>query len=323
MAKDYSFKIFGHPNIYNNYSPRELMIYFSEPDSGVNENTGIVLLISGFGGNANSNVYKKMRCNFADKYNLVTVQCDYFGWEFMQSSPLPEGRNNFNDMGLMQALDNITAVVAVEQIIADNNLKYNAGKIIAYGHSHGAYISYLCNVMAPNLFSLIIDNSAWLFPQYIYKNRELILGSGNRITFKYHAIDLVKDKQILDLNDLYKGFINSCKILSFHGEDDTLIGFDEKERFCNSVPHCELNRITETNLDNIIFKSSTHGLGADFLLMFDSIMNEVDNSFTFKQNIQVMTQKIRTNMFEYTLDYSSKLPIMSAEEINIDNKKQR
>ncbi|CAH2211897.1 hypothetical protein [Tepidibacter aestuarii] len=44
----------------------------------------MVLLISGFGGHANSNVYKKMRKEFADKYNMVTVQCDYFGWGFMQ-----------------------------------------------------------------------------------------------------------------------------------------------------------------------------------------------------------------------------------------------
>ena len=27
-----------------------------------------------------------MRNTFADKYKLVTVQCDYFGWEFMQGA---------------------------------------------------------------------------------------------------------------------------------------------------------------------------------------------------------------------------------------------
>lgn len=27
-----------------------------------------------------------MRKVFADKYNLVTIQCDYFGWKFMQGS---------------------------------------------------------------------------------------------------------------------------------------------------------------------------------------------------------------------------------------------
>lgn len=307
MAKDYSFEMYGHPNIYDNYSSRNLKVYFSEPETGVNENTGIVLIIAGFGANANSNVYKKMRSVFADTYNLVTIQCDYFGWEFMQSFPLPEGINNFNDMGLMQALDNITAVAAVEQIILDNKLKYNAGKIIAYGHSHGAYVSYLCNVLAPSLFSLIIDNSAWLFPQFMLCTRELV-HKGKYAAFKYRAKDFVKDKQILDLIGLYKNFKNACRILSFHGEDDTLINFKEKERFCKSIPRCELRRITQEDIDNIIFKSSSHGLGADFLLLFDSIMNEVGNQFVFKGSLEETTQKIITDMFEYTIDYSSILP---------------
>ena len=85
MAKDYSFTIEGQPSIYKPQS-RRLQIYFSEPENGVNQETGILLFIAGFGGNANSNVYKKMRSKFADKYNLLTVQCDYFGWEFMQDA---------------------------------------------------------------------------------------------------------------------------------------------------------------------------------------------------------------------------------------------
>ncbi|MEG2337704.1 MAG: DUF2920 family protein, partial [Clostridium sp.] len=91
MAKSYEVEIDAHSSIYkkdyleNNYTERKLKVYFSTPDHEVNEQTGILLLIPGFGANANSNVYKKMRKEFADKYNLVTIQCDYFGWEFMQS----------------------------------------------------------------------------------------------------------------------------------------------------------------------------------------------------------------------------------------------
>lgn len=82
MAKSYGYEMFGHPSIYSSNS-RKLKVYFSEPDAGVNEDTGILLLIAGFGGNANSKVYNKMRAVFADKFNLITVQCNYFGWEFM------------------------------------------------------------------------------------------------------------------------------------------------------------------------------------------------------------------------------------------------
>lgn len=38
--------------------------------SGINEETGFLLLIPGFGGHARSNVYKKMRRVFADKYTI-------------------------------------------------------------------------------------------------------------------------------------------------------------------------------------------------------------------------------------------------------------
>ncbi|CCQ94642.1 conserved hypothetical protein [[Clostridium] ultunense Esp] len=219
MAKEYDFSMYGHPSIYKNME-RKLHVYFTEPEGGINEHTGILLLIPGFGGNTQSNVYKKMRNIFADKYNLIVVQCDYFGWEFMQTSnniklnvskdslseiftdkeinyifkdnnyferlieicgkyrfsitcneKLDENLSNFNDMGLKQAIDNITAVITVIEIIKDKNYKINEGKIIAYGHSHGAYLAYLCNAFSKNLFTLIIDNSAWLFPAYLKSDR--------------------------------------------------------------------------------------------------------------------------------------------------------
>lgn len=43
----------------------------------MNLEASIFLFILGYGGTANSNVHKKMRCQFADKYNLVTIQCAY------------------------------------------------------------------------------------------------------------------------------------------------------------------------------------------------------------------------------------------------------
>ncbi len=55
-------------------------------------------------------------------------------------------------MGIMQAIDNISAVICIMEIIKDNCYKFNRNKIIIYGHSHGAYLAYLCNAFAPNLF---------------------------------------------------------------------------------------------------------------------------------------------------------------------------
>ncbi|EYE88822.1 hypothetical protein Q428_05955 [Fervidicella metallireducens AeB] len=79
MAREYFITEYTHNSIYvnsknqGNYKNRKIKIYFSEPNNGINSDTGILLFIAGFGGNANSNVYKKMRNEFADKYNLVTI----------------------------------------------------------------------------------------------------------------------------------------------------------------------------------------------------------------------------------------------------------
>ncbi|WP_107923577.1 DUF2920 family protein [Lysinibacillus parviboronicapiens] len=86
MAENQSIKIPAHHNIYNGSSNRELRIEFSFPEKETDENLGIAIFVPGFGGKIDSNVYKKMRETFADTYNVVTVQCDFFGSEFMQSA---------------------------------------------------------------------------------------------------------------------------------------------------------------------------------------------------------------------------------------------
>lgn len=63
MAENQSVKIPGHHNIYNGSTGRDLRIDFSIPDSGVTAETGVLIIAPGFGGNIDSNVYKKnARC---------------------------------------------------------------------------------------------------------------------------------------------------------------------------------------------------------------------------------------------------------------------
>ena len=83
MSELYSTSITAHPNIYVGAAGRELRIDFCTPDLGVNEQTGLLILVPGFGGNIDSHVYKKMREEFADQHNLVTIQCNYFGSSYM------------------------------------------------------------------------------------------------------------------------------------------------------------------------------------------------------------------------------------------------
>jgi hypothetical protein len=62
MAKEYDFECSAHPVLEG--IERKQHVYFSVPEE-VNEQTGFLLLIAGFGGNPLANVYKKMRKVFA------------------------------------------------------------------------------------------------------------------------------------------------------------------------------------------------------------------------------------------------------------------
>lgn len=98
MAQNQSITIPAHHNIYNGSTGRDLRIDFSIPDSGVTIDTGLLIFVPGFGANIESNVYKKMRDVFADKYNLVTLQCSFFGDEFMQGVESFNLKNDISDL---------------------------------------------------------------------------------------------------------------------------------------------------------------------------------------------------------------------------------
>lgn len=313
LSENFEFEMDGHANIYNKYSPRKLKVYFSTPEN-INSETGILLLIAGYGGNANSNVYKKMRTQFPDKYNLIVVQCDYFGSKFMQSEPLDETVEHFNDMGIMQAIDNITSVLAVKEIIKDNGYIINEFKTILYGHSHGAYLCYLCNAFAPNLVNLIIDNSAWTFPESFNFDRKLYFpldhnpNQRKTVTFRYLARKFDFDKELLNLHSLYTKIDTNTNAIIFQGGNDQLVDFEKKRLFSQLLKNKSFNLITKQDLDGDIFKSTTHGLNADFLKLFDLAIS--NQSFDTKSSIEIESFSITTERFRYNFNYDKKFPML-------------
>ena len=372
MAIQYEGEFISQNSVYYKVKQdkeRKIKTYYSLPSNGVNEDTGILLFIAGFNANSNSKIYKKMRNKFADQYNLVTIQCDYFGWEFMQEAEefknigiskdmfkifteneleaiykdvifdfnkfleiaknydihlnveaaLMENSKNFNDMGIMQAIDNITAVLSVINILNDAGYIFNKRKIILYGHSHGAYLSYLCNAFAPTLFSLIIDNSSWLYPMYIYNKRTIFgtVGKLNiKINFDYLAKKIIKDTKILDLKWLYSNFENNCNIISYHGITDELISYLDKKEFCNNIKKCKYQEISENKIDNVIFKSTSHGLDADFIKLFEYTMRNGDIKFEKSNSLELLDEVIFcTEKNKYIINYCNLIPKISISKI--------
>jgi hypothetical protein len=373
MEKHYEIEMLSQNSVYNKNDQeykRKVKTYFTVPDNGINEDTGLLLFIAGFGGHSNSNVYKNMRNKYSDLYNVVTVQCDYFGYEFMQKplfsgdilnsmekfydcfskkeiseifigsridddklmeygkkydftleilENLSETIDNFNDMGVMQAVDNLVALLNVLNILYDNQYVFNSKKIIIYGQSHGSYLAYMCNAFAPGLFSLIIDNSGWLFPRYMSKGalRTVDKKYGKMIVkahFRYTAQKLIKDQEIQDLRYVYSQFVNQCNIISYHGVQDRLIAIEDKKNFCSNVPNNILHIIDETKIDYKIFKSCGHGLEANFLKLFEYTMDNLPFEFEKGTGLALNDKEVfYTEKNRYTIDYRQLFPRISME----------
>lgn len=366
MAINKELVIPALPSIYSEeplLAQRGLKIYYSTPEKGVNEDTGFLLYISGFRGYPTANVFKKLRSNFADDYNLVTVQCEFFGNEFMLnprkirlqdkhmnyfskeeliniykksefqldtfldicsnyefkmlvredlSNECPE---NFNEMGLMQAIDNLNALLYVMKTLHNSGVVFNTKKVIAYGNSHGAYLSHLCNILAPDLITTVIDNSGWIFPRHFFKDsRALTKEYGKskiKFVFDYKAREIINDFDILDLENLYQKVKSKAQIINYHGNDDHLIPLKEKQEFINSIPNAKIVPISKENLNEYegIFKDESHGLGANFITLFKHVMN--NDYITFEKDIKFKlptNNYIETDTYKYIFDYKTEVP---------------
>lgn len=361
MAKNYELKSYGQ-SVFKEIGDRQFEIIFSEPEKGVNEETGILLLIAGYGANLKSNIYVKMRENFADKFNFITVQCNYLGQEFMQSNTkatidskelkqylteeeyivytanpeyyieqvankydivvnakavINENKSNLNDMGPMQAIDNLTAIKVVMDILEENKLKYNKNKVVTYGHSHGAYLSYLCNAFSPNLISTIIDNSAYLYPRYLDKERTLYDNIGKMtldIKFDYLIKQIVLDKEIYDLNKMYSSFNNNARVICFQGNNDFMITSKEKKEFINLINNGTIEVIDDDRVDADIFKNCNHGLGADFIKLFEYVHEKYGFDYENKQCVYEDIE-YKTCKYTYTISYKSGIPTLDMEVV--------
>lgn len=354
MATEYSFSMEGQP-YFNSNCHRSIEVFYTEPDSGINSSTGILLLISGFEGDTSANVYKKMRMEFSEQQNLVVVQCDYLGFQFMGSKTMSEVHkkmqslaeeinentenreqlmakgmktnleqnetlDNFCELGIFQALDNLKAVKKIIEFIERRGLTFDYNRIIAYGYSHGAYLALLCNALMPNLFSGIIDNSGWIYPVYLYRPRvcsakwnvsETEQNVMLYVFVHYKGRLWIDDLEVYNLRRLYTQFDNRAKILSFHGENDGLVPLKEKANFLEKIKHAQLYVITEKDVDKKIFFNTQHGMGSNFLKLFYFITS-ID-----KLKREETSKQITENLWKSHIFTSRKYQYRISEELDI------
>lgn len=310
MAQIVSLKRKAHNNIYkqsvleSNYREREIEIEMGIPENGVNENTCMLVVIPGYGGNLQSNIYQKMRNTFPDQYNMVVLQCDYFGNRFMQNITClniqmddygadgkeyevdsEETIEEFNDMGIMQALDVVNATLSGIEYIRDREEGVDIQKVILFGTSHGAYLAHLANLICPELYSHLIDISAYTKPYYLEEPRRLDFKTTDwivRLTEEYLVKknpDIRYHDSLYDLRFLYPSISNQCKIIAFQGTEDWMVNYQEKVQFIQDIGNmAEILLIQKTDVDGKFCKNANHDLGMDFVILFQMLMPMLQKS---------------------------------------------
>lgn len=80
MAKELMGKFIPHEDVELGYTRKLLEYYVTIPQKGLNSQTGLVLMISGFGDRADSNYQtEKLRPYLADKHNVVVAATNFWG----------------------------------------------------------------------------------------------------------------------------------------------------------------------------------------------------------------------------------------------------
>lgn len=336
---DANENIYLHQNQKEN--KRKIRVEFGMPEKGLNESTGMLVFITGYGAGIDSHVYRRMRNEFCDLYNVITLQCDYFGNKYM-TAQLPneidelferqditegwlnihggtdETEREFNDMGLMQALDIVNATIKVLHEIRRRGYAFNTKKIIIFGVSHGAYLAYLANAICPDLYGGIIDVSGYLIP-YNLKNARINATKKNGLLVTHEIRQFLNchpeykyDERLYDLRFLYQGRMNknNCKIIAFHGTKDWMIKQEEKEMFISGLRNAELMVIDEGDVDGKLFKNADHGLGVDFFMLFDMLMPMLEKLLSDSSTEIALKESVRLGDEEayMIIDYSKGKP---------------
>lgn len=128
---------------------REFEVYVRAPRSGVNSNTGLMLLSHNWGG-----TWKLTAgwCDLlSDRYNLICLSVNYLQSGETDHSQVPY------DHGVLQAMDCLRALYTVQKTLDDAKIEFNRRRIYAAGASGGGNVSLMVNKLAPATFACTVD----------------------------------------------------------------------------------------------------------------------------------------------------------------------
>ena len=210
------------------------------------------------------------------------------------TASLQPTKNEYQNFGLMQALDILNALCFVRKNHAQFKLK-KTPKTLLFGTSHGGYLALLCAKFAPWLIDGVVENSSYVSTCFLYiLNKQIdyekyleLTGCGNNnllvnFTTKSfwtqnknspyffspaHAkIRSVFDEEHLQIYASY----HKAKITSYHCINDTVIApVSQKQAFHNALKKLgfdsTLHIATQKDIDGKFIKN-VNGHGMDMSL---------------------------------------------------------
>lgn len=208
-----------------------------------------------------------------------------------------ETEKEFNDMGVMQALDIVNATLSVIYYLQEQYSSVNTKKVILFGSSHGAYLAHLANLICPRLYASVLDISGYLKPYFLDHIRDVIVRSGDvRVIVKFRYFlhqhpEYRYHNDLYDLRFLYKNRNNTCKIIAVHGKDDRMVDYREREAFIGQLDSAEMLLIDRGDVDGALF---------DMQKLHDLLIG-----FTIGIGFHIVSEeKINTTMFIAKVTFS-------------------
>jgi len=223
------------------------------------------------------------------------LPCDFSLDISMTMMPI---KNEYQNFGLMQALDVLNALLYTKKYI--NNGKFEYLPVIMVGSSHGGYLAHMCAKIAPWLVDAVIDNSSYaiFLWRLIGFGKEIdftrFAGCGTRVLYKnlnlyfcdktywtlnksspYYFSDAREEiRNILNLDHLnVQSSYKKPIYVSYHCIFDKEIApAKDKIELYEALKKLKFNATLhmikdESEVDGKFIKSLTHGMGMSYKLL--------------------------------------------------------
>jgi predicted esterase len=154
------------------YGDARIDSYVTEPANGVNSQTGLLLLIHGWG-NDGQEAYAEDSLVYADRFNLVVTRVEFrqCGREAHHPSPGKTYDQPY-DFSKLQTIDCLRAAYAT----LARYPQINRSRLMIWGGSQGGHLGAQCLIFAPHLWALAVLNCGVYLPLSGCKARELGFG---------------------------------------------------------------------------------------------------------------------------------------------------